>query len=256
MPQLTGGSPLATSRQRRHSPDVFARDEPRSSVSSSTTSIERPMRPGARMTTKTRATEHCPPIHADAVTCRSPVAGPARRPASATSCATSRTRQDSPPLRAHQLRHARAIEMSREGVPLLVIRHQPGVPSSGFTSAYLHEIDNTEINQRPVPMIPAASSLERPPDRYEPCEQDASLSDRCPPARRRAPPRRQPADCIVEVDVIDEADVAVGRGLRGCRDGHAACGGRRTKAMARVAEIASEQAATAPHCEVDERLRL
>lgn len=67
----------------------------------------------------------------------------------------------------HQLRHAHAVEMSREGVPLLVIPRQLGHAHLGITSAYLRGIDNTEIihtvHQRPAPMIPATSSLRPAP---------------------------------------------------------------------------------------------
>ena len=63
----------------------------------------------------------------------------------------------------HQLRHAHAVEMSREGVPLLVIQRQLGHADLGTTSTYLRGIDNTEIihtvNERPAPMIPAISGL-------------------------------------------------------------------------------------------------
>ena len=45
----------------------------------------------------------------------------------------------------HQLRHAHAVEMSREGIPLLVIQRQLGHADLGITSAYLRGIDNTEI---------------------------------------------------------------------------------------------------------------
>jgi site-specific recombinase XerD len=65
----------------------------------------------------------------------------------------------------HQLRHAHAVEMSREGVPLLVIQRQHA--NLGITSAYLRGIDNTEIihtvHQRPAPMIPATSGLKPAP---------------------------------------------------------------------------------------------
>ena len=61
----------------------------------------------------------------------------------------------------HQLRHARAVEMSREGIPLLVIQRQHA--DLGITSAYLRGIDNTEIihavHERPAPMIPAGPTL-------------------------------------------------------------------------------------------------
>ncbi len=63
----------------------------------------------------------------------------------------------------HQLRHAHAVEMSREGVPLVVIQRQLGHADLGISSAYLRGIDNTEIiqavHERPSPMIPATSSL-------------------------------------------------------------------------------------------------
>jgi site-specific recombinase XerD len=63
----------------------------------------------------------------------------------------------------HQLRHAHAVEMSREGVPLVVIQRQLGHADLGVTSAYLRGIDNTEIihavHERPIPMIPATSGI-------------------------------------------------------------------------------------------------
>src|SRR5436853_1105698 len=63
----------------------------------------------------------------------------------------------------HQLRHAHAVEMSREGVPLVVIQRQLGHADLGITSAYLRGIDHTEIiqavHERPTPMIPATASL-------------------------------------------------------------------------------------------------
>ena len=59
----------------------------------------------------------------------------------------------------HQLRHAHAVEMSREGIPLLVIQRQLGHADLAITSRYLRGIDNTEIiaavHERPAPMIPA-----------------------------------------------------------------------------------------------------
>ena len=63
----------------------------------------------------------------------------------------------------HQLRHAHAVEMSREGVPLVVIQRQLGHADLGITSVYLRGIDNTEIirtvHERPAPMIPATNGL-------------------------------------------------------------------------------------------------
>jgi len=63
----------------------------------------------------------------------------------------------------HQLRHAHAVEMAREGVPLNVIQRQLGHANLGVTSIYLQGIDSAEIaatvsNRRP-PMVSAASVL-------------------------------------------------------------------------------------------------
>jgi len=41
----------------------------------------------------------------------------------------------------HQLRHAHAVEMAREGVPLIVIQRQLGHSNLGITSVYLQGID-------------------------------------------------------------------------------------------------------------------
>ena len=63
----------------------------------------------------------------------------------------------------HQLRHAHAMEMSREGVPLLVIQRQLGHADLAITSVYLRGIDNTEIvravHERQAPMILASHGL-------------------------------------------------------------------------------------------------
>jgi site-specific recombinase XerD len=65
----------------------------------------------------------------------------------------------------HQLRHAHAVEMAREGVPLVVIQRQLGHTNLGITSIYLQGIDNTEIidtvHARRAPMVPVDSSLRR-----------------------------------------------------------------------------------------------
>jgi len=57
----------------------------------------------------------------------------------------------------HQLRHAHAVEMAREGVPLIVIQRQLGHSNLGITSIYLQGIDNAEIietvHARRAPMI-------------------------------------------------------------------------------------------------------
>jgi integrase/recombinase XerD len=63
----------------------------------------------------------------------------------------------------HQLRHAHAVEMSPEGISLIVIQRQLGHADLAITSRYLRGIDNTEIiqavHQRPEPMIPAGRQL-------------------------------------------------------------------------------------------------
>jgi integrase len=62
-----------------------------------------------------------------------------------------------------QLRHAHAVEMAREGVPLIVIQRQLGHSNLGITSVYLQGIDNAEIidtvHARRAPMIPVSASL-------------------------------------------------------------------------------------------------
>jgi len=63
----------------------------------------------------------------------------------------------------HQLRHAHAVEMAREGVPLNVIQRQLGHGNLGVTSTYLQGIDNAEIintiHNRRAPMMPATAGL-------------------------------------------------------------------------------------------------
>jgi site-specific recombinase XerD len=63
----------------------------------------------------------------------------------------------------HQLRHAHAVEMAREGVPLIVIQRQLGHSNLGITSIYLQGIDNAEIidtvHARRAPMIAVSPSL-------------------------------------------------------------------------------------------------
>ena len=63
----------------------------------------------------------------------------------------------------HQLRHAHAVEMAHEGVPLIVIQRQLGHSNLGITSIYLQGIDNAEIidavHARRPPMLPATAGL-------------------------------------------------------------------------------------------------
>jgi site-specific recombinase XerD len=63
----------------------------------------------------------------------------------------------------HQLRHAHAVEMAHEGVPLVVIQRQLGHANLGITSVYLQGIDSSEIistvHGRPSPTISATAGL-------------------------------------------------------------------------------------------------
>lgn len=64
----------------------------------------------------------------------------------------------------HQLRHAHAVEMAHEGVPLVVIQRQLGQHANlGITSVYLQGIDSAEIiatvHSRPAPVISATAGL-------------------------------------------------------------------------------------------------
>jgi site-specific recombinase XerD len=63
----------------------------------------------------------------------------------------------------HQLRHAHAVELAHEGVPLNVIQRQLGHTNLGVTFIYLQGIDNAEIiatvHARKAPMIPASTGL-------------------------------------------------------------------------------------------------
>jgi integrase len=63
----------------------------------------------------------------------------------------------------HQLRHAHAVEMAHEGVPLIVIQRQLGHSNLGITSIYLQGIDNAEIidavHARRAPMVLVSASL-------------------------------------------------------------------------------------------------
>jgi site-specific recombinase XerC len=63
----------------------------------------------------------------------------------------------------HQLRHAHAIELAREGVPLNIIQRQLGQAKLGTTSIYLQGIDSEEIiatvHGRRGPMMSASAGL-------------------------------------------------------------------------------------------------
>ena len=74
-----------------------------------------------------------------------------------------RSGRDQAPLRAAPLRHAHALELAREGVPLNIIQRQLGHTNLGTTSIYLQGIDPEEIitavRARRAPMMPASAGL-------------------------------------------------------------------------------------------------
>ena len=64
----------------------------------------------------------------------------------------------------HQLRHAHAVELAREGVALNVIQRHLGHANLGTTSIYLQGIDTEEIiatvHARRAPMMSATAGLQ------------------------------------------------------------------------------------------------
>jgi site-specific recombinase XerD len=85
-----------------------------------------------------------------------------RAPPPEASCGAQPSQRGRRRLAPHQLRHAHAVEMAREGVPLVVIQRQLGHSNLGITSVYLQGIDNAEIidtvHARRAPMIPVSTS--------------------------------------------------------------------------------------------------
>jgi site-specific recombinase XerD len=63
----------------------------------------------------------------------------------------------------HQLRHAHALELAREGVPLNIIQRQVGQANLATTSIYVQGIDPEEIitavRTRRAPMMSASAGL-------------------------------------------------------------------------------------------------
>ena len=87
----------------------------------------------------------------------------ARKPLARTPARAGVRRRFAP----HQLRHAHAVEMAHEGVPLVVIQRQLGHANLGVTSIYLQGIDSSEIietvHARPAPVISATAGLHTMP---------------------------------------------------------------------------------------------
>jgi site-specific recombinase XerD len=63
----------------------------------------------------------------------------------------------------HQLRHAHALELARDGVPLNIIQRQLGHANLGTTSIYLQGIDPEEIiatvHMRRAPLMSGSAGL-------------------------------------------------------------------------------------------------
>ena len=181
----------------------------------------------------------------------------------------------------HQLRHAHAVEMSREGIPLLVIQRQLGHADLGITSAYLRGIDNTEIihavHERPAPMIPPAHPprLSRVPLAHRmavPVTDSPHLRHRrpCPTARRQPGPpepcssRRvggsEPGCCVVGSAIADVNRSFVRAGAE-LTAGPSVCGAWLPPAASGIANRADERRlggvrarSTAGHGRVDRDL--
>jgi hypothetical protein len=98
----------------------------------------------------------------------------------------------------HQLRHAHAVEMAHEGVPLVVIQRQLGHANLGVTSIYLQGIDSSEIiatvHARTAPVISATAGLHTMPWR------DRGLASRELTAPVSAPSRPQLRQRPMSVD--------------------------------------------------------
>ena len=85
----------------------------------------------------------------------------ARRQLAPTAAAAGVRRRFAP----HQLRHAHAVELAHEEIPLVVIQRQLGHAHLGVTSVYLQGIDSSEIidtvHARRPPQFPATAGLRR-----------------------------------------------------------------------------------------------
>ena len=92
----------------------------------------------------------------------------------------------------HQLRHAHAVELAREGVPLPVIQRQLGHSYVSTTSVYLQGIDVEEIigtiRSRRAPMMHVSAGLDS-----EPNQTPSPLGGMLPLSQRAAAHR----DCLV-----------------------------------------------------------
>jgi integrase len=111
-----------------------------------------------------------PPLarHAARAFSRSPCSAPATKPRAdvTAACAELRRTAAAAGIRRrfapHQLRHAHAVEIARNGVAPIVIQRQLGDSNLGITSVHLQRIDSGEIietvHARRAPMIPVSAT--------------------------------------------------------------------------------------------------
>jgi hypothetical protein len=129
--------------------------------------------------------------------------GPARGrpwsapPSAASSAVSPRVPASGGGSRHTKLRHAHALKLAREGVPLNIIQHQLGHANLDTTSIYLQGIDPEEIiaavRTRRAPMV-SASAPGPGPERFRqrerhPARLARASDDRRLVARRAAHPR-------------------------------------------------------------------
>ena len=102
----------------------------------------------------------------------------------------------------HQLRHAHAIEMAHEGIPLPIIQRQLGHAHLGITSIYLQGIDTREIvdtiHRRRPPVIPASAGLRRVESSGN-AARDRRITGTRPAAQRRATTMRNSTTPTVRI---------------------------------------------------------
>jgi site-specific recombinase XerD len=105
------------------------------------------------------ATHRSPVLHHQRTHARTPMTASGVRAELRRTAAQAGVRRRFVP---HQLRHAHAVEMAREGVPLIVIQRQLGHSELGITSVELQGIDSAEIietvHARRAPMIPVTTT--------------------------------------------------------------------------------------------------
>jgi hypothetical protein len=90
----------------------------------------------------------------------------------------------------HQLRHAHAIEMAHEGIPLPIIQRQLGHAHLGITSIYLQGIDTRDRGHGPPPASAGDSGEHRPPPVIQPDSGPAVGAPRARRSRSASPQKR------------------------------------------------------------------